>query len=43
MKNTELTTSEDRSERGYFALVSFAVILIFMLIAAISESCTHIL
>lgn len=40
MKNTDLTTKEDRTERGVFALVSLSVLIIVMLIAAISEGCS---
>ena len=36
MKNTQLTTNEDRSERLYFALVALAGLLALMLISSIT-------
>ena len=40
MKHTQLTTREDRSERGFFMLIGAGVLIILMVISAIATSCT---
>jgi len=36
MKNTQLTTNEDRTERAFFTLLALALLLALMLISSIT-------